>query len=377
MKTKTLPRLVCLVLCLSLVLTACSPADLLPNLFGPGPGSAPTSGAGEETAGRKTIPYDEMVYERPDIEGMKAEVEALTQRIKDADSLAQIMEIDDECDALYKNFYSMRTLAMLKKYHDSKDSYFEEEYRLLDTASVEMSILGNDYNRAIVEGPFAEDYRAEIGDYQYQSIVDGLLLNSREVEDYKKERRQLNTDYNKLLTELTVTYEGTQYSYDDIVAEEDWMLRIELIYAYYGDNAPKFAEMYIRMIELDKLTAAALGFDSPADMYYLSYARDYTPENALQLCNESKRLFGPLMEETSYLYFEAGQVNQRAAENQMESALKKVDPELAEAWAFLQEYGLYDIDPLPGKHSGIAFTTEIYNWDAPFVYAYWNDNFHS
>ena len=367
MRTKKTAGFLALVLCVVFIFTACG--TKLPGTDGGTSGST-----GNST--RDTIPYSEMAYERPDVAGMKTRMAEVTADVQNAGSIDDILTVEKEVDALYSNFYTMRTLAMLKKYHDVNDTYFEEEYRTLDEASVELSNLVNDYNRAIVEGTHADAYRDKVGAYVYQSIVDGLRLNSSAVEAYKKERNQLNTDYNKMLTTATVTYDGVEYTMADINAlggMDYYMLLSE----YYSQNAPAFGELYVKMIELDKQTASTLGFDSPAEMYYLGYTRDYSPADALQLCTESKRLFVPLLEDVYGTSYNAGQVQMQAAMNQMPAALAEVDAELAEAWSFMTEYGLYDLAPSAGKQDGVGFTTELYGWDAPFIFFYWTDDFAS
>lgn len=330
-----------------------------------------------EAGGRRTIPYSEMEYKRPDAEAIKTRLGELTEGIQNAASYEELKALDEESEAMSEDYATMRSQANLKKYHDVNDSYWEEEYRYLEDQSVEISNLINDLNRAIIEGPYADDYRQAVGDYVYQSMVDSLRLNSVEVADYKKERAQLNADYNKEISTLTVSYEGEEYTMADLNEMEDPYQQIGLMLLFYEENADHFTEMYARMVELDKQTAATLGFASAADMYYLSFTRDYTPADTLALCEKIKEIFVPLVPQVMGYYEDSGTTKLDKTFKAVPGMVANVSDELAEAWDHMITYKLYDYEPLPGKQSGVAFTTQLYLWDAPFCYGYYTDDMYS
>ncbi|MDL2219679.1 hypothetical protein LJC04_05040 [Ruminococcaceae bacterium OttesenSCG-928-O06] len=362
MKKRRITAITACLLCLMLLFTACTQ-----------PGTTP---GGEDTT-RRTIPYAEMEYARPDFEAISARMLQLTEEMQNAASFAVVQQLDEEATELAEQFDTMHTLATLKKYHDVTDEYYDEEYRQLEDWSVEYSLLINDFNRAILDGAYAEDYRNFVGDYVYRSIEHSLLLNSPTVQDYKKERNQLNADYNQLLSTLTVTYQGVEYTMDDIYEVDSYALYAQLVADYYNKNAPTFTTMYARMVELDKLIAHELGFGSPAEMYYLSYDRDYTVEEALQLCNNVKTYFTPMVGSLSGYWYETGTVDGGEAFAKMPGALANVSEELVDAWDFMLANGLYDTDTLRNKQGGIAFTTSLAAYDAPFLFMNWTDDFSS
>lgn len=382
MKKFTKLRVLALALCLALMLSACAkaPFDFDFDLPFDLPFFGTTEGGGqaeEEKRERRTIPYSQMEYQRPDMEAIQAEIGQLTEDLKKVNSFDALMELDDRLGEIGEEFNTMHTLASLKKYHDSSDTFYEEEYRYLEDQSVELTTLYNNFNRLIVEGPYADDYKAEVGNYVYQSILDSLLLDSEAVQEYKKERARLNADYNKKLSTLSVEYEGQSYTIDDLYTVDSMALYMQLTELLFNANAAEFTEMYARMVELDKQTAHTLGFESAADMYYLSYSRDYTKEDALALCQNVKDNIVPLMDTLNAYYFDPGPMEMATTLEKMPAALETVSPELGQAFEFMQQYGLNDLEALPEKQSGIAFTTSISAYDAPFVFMSWDEGMES
>lgn len=324
----------------------------------------------------RTIPYAEMVYTRPDVEGIKERLREMTAQVADAASFDEVMGWDWEANSLLEEFYTMHNLAEVNKYLDTTDSYFDEEYRFCSDSSVDIGNVASDFNEAIVEGAYAGDYRAEVGDYVFESIKSDLMLSSDEVQEYQKERNSLNADYNQRLTSLTVSYDGREYTKAEIDAtvSESIDLYYNLLTAYYKENATWFAETYARMIELDKLTAEKLGFDSAAAMYYQKYSRDYTPAQSQQFFDLSKSIFTPIVP----MVMDSGgygvSLDYATTFERIPAMMGAIDPELAEVWNGMIEYGLYDYEAAPNKTDGIGFTTRLYSYDASYCYGYWEGN---
>lgn len=381
MKKKNLLKSLAVTLCGSILLSSCS---LLPGSKESYFSSADnaTSAIETEDTARRTIPYSDMEYVRPDGEGIKAQYADFTEKIKNAQSFEELVELDDQSNDISSNFSTMRTLAMLKNYHDSEDTYYEEEYRYCSDLGVELSNSVNDLNRAIIEGPYADQYREKYGDYVYEDMKNSLLLNSAEVEPLKQQRNQINIDYNNALSTLSaIDNDGNEYTMDDLPTsvntEAEYYSYLEYLNRLYSDNAETFANYYIDMIKLDKEIAQKLGFESVADMYYLSYSRDYTPADALAYCEDAKEIFVPLAEKVDQVSTSSVSISLEKTMKKMPTALAKVDPYFEEVWQEMIKYGVYDMEALPSKQSGIGFTTQLYEYDTPFIYTYWEDNFNS
>lgn len=326
---------------------------------------------------RRTVPFSQMVYTRPDTPAMVASLEEIAVKMQNAESFDKLKELEAEAEAISEEFYTMSRLASLKRYLDTKDTALEEEARYCEEQEAVFSNASNEVIRAIVYSKFAEDYRKEVGDYYFQDMQNVLMLNSKEVEPMKQERAQLNLDYNQKLGDIVLVEDGVEYTVDDILQGDSYERMLQMYIELYRQNAQEFTDIYTRMIELDRETAALLGFNSVAEMYYLSYARDYTPQQALEYCDDSKELFAPLYNYLRGYRWDVGAADFNTDVKAMPDALKNVNGELVDAWKFMIDNELFDYEARPEKQSGIAFQTNLYSYDAPFCYGYWEDDFRS
>lgn len=363
MKKRRVLAILSVVICTAMLLSGCSVVE---KLLG-----------GNKAEERRTIPYSDMEYTRPDVEAIQTRLGELTVLLGDAKNFDEVLKYDDETGQLLEEFSTMSTLAMLKNYHDSNDTFYKEEYTYCEEQGVVLWNSLNEFNTVLVEGEYADQYRQEVGEYTYQSILNDLKLNTPAVEQLKQERERLNIEYNNSLSNLVLEWEGTTYTLEDIYAMNSYEDMLFYMNLYYEENAPQFTEYYIQLINLDKEIAQTLGFESVADMYYLSYNRDYTPADAQVYWEESKELFVPVAEVLGMLYVETGPITMETTFENMPRALSEISPELKEAWEYMQENELCDYEPLPNKQSGIAFTTSLPMYDAPFIYGYWEDGINS
>ncbi len=373
MKQKRLLGGLALLVSSVLLFTACiNPFDIVVPLVSRFMGG---SGSGM----RRVIPFSDMKYSRPDVPTMKTDLQEMIDNMYSAESYMQMVQYANDANGIFEEFVTMSTLADLHWCLDVNDAYYEEETRYCNEAGVELATLGTELNRALVEGPFAQEYRDQVGEYYYQSMVNSLMLSSPEVEQYKKDREALNTDYHSLLSNMgPVEYDGEEYAMEDIMAVQDGAQRQALYMAIYAENADEFTQIFNKMVQLDKKTADTLGFSSPAEMYYLTYSRDYTPEDAMELCENSKRIFAPMVESMQQVEIPSIGAGMNQTFSKMPSALNQIDPELAQVWESMVQYGLCDYEARSGKQSErTAFTTYIYAYDAPYCYGYWDGDFRS
>lgn len=370
MKKKHSARIAAILLCVTFLFSSCSlPIDL------------PFWPFNEEQTldigARRTIPFSEMEYERPDADSIIAQVEDLHLQLESVDNFDALLALDEKVGETTEYFYTMSTLAMIHTYLDSYDDFFEEESRYCEERGAELDNVVTKFNKTILEGPFKDDYKEYVGEHVFTAIENSFLLNDDSVVELRQQRSALNADYNKLLSTMAIEYEGTSYTMNDITQLEDFQLRRHLLLTLWEEKNPEFADIYLQQIALDKEIASTLGFDSAADMYYMSYNRDYTPQDTLAYFDTIKETFvplGPLLANNQVPYIEANYDKTLAA---MPKALAQIDPQLEEAWRFMTKYELNDYAAAPEKQMGIAFTTELYAYDAPFCYGYWNDDFNS
>lgn len=366
------------ILCVVLLFTACSSKiELLREYFGTFNESAPNTT--QQTGERRTIPYSDIEYMRPDAEAITTRLYQLRNLASIAQSFDEIIEYSIEAGTLTEEFYTMMYVAYLKSYQYTDNSYWEDEYRFCSNAQLEISAWAAEFNTTIIEGRFAEDYRLLVGDYIFASMQSDLLLVSDEIGEYEQELTELNIDYYRYLSTLTITFNGAKMTLLDI--EELYYSNYDeylLAFQQYGEeHADTYAECYSRMIELEKLSAQALGAESAAEVYHLIYSRDYTPADVEALFDNVKEIFVPLMDTIYAETVPSTPLSMAMAFNSMPDALANVDPELAQAWDHMITYEMVDFEARPNKINTTAFCIDLPAYDTPFIYGYWTNDFYS
>lgn len=386
MKKTALLRAVALCLGLVLVLSGCSLTDTMalwtfgPEGTGPvGDGNVQDYTHRQVTGGRRTIAYDDIEYARPDADGLIASIEQRTEEVALAGNFDELLDYDYEVGTDVMEFVTMRNVAMLRSMQNKNDSFYEEEQRYCEEASSRVINSYMLFTRAIVDGPFAEDYRELAGEYSYQTMVDSLLLYNEDVVELQQQRSNLALDYTRELDAMTMTVDGQAYTLDEILdisgSYEEYLHNYN---EFYKQNAERFTELYVQMMNLDKEMAAALGFGSAPEMYYVSYNRDYTLDDAKQYFGYAKEIFAPIYNQV--LSEGTGTVKADIDDTfaLMPQALAPVSSKLGAAWQHMLEYGMHDVAATDEKlNNGGAFSAALPVYDTSFIYGYWDDTFYS
>lgn len=156
----------------------------------------------------------------------------------------------------------------------------------------------------------------------------------------------------------------------------------ELVNEYYSaSTAPEpdleaCADIFIELIEVRRQIAAAAGYDSYADYAYAEvYFRNYTPEDVQSIWAAVKENYVPSVAEVSTVFMDNYaalvesdlQVTSQDLLNAIGTVARGLSPEAAEAYDYLVEHGLCDIDLLSTK-AGASFTTLLRWYNEPYIF---------
>lgn len=161
----------------------------------------------------------------------------------------------------------------------------------------------------------------------------------------------------------------------------------------YADEA---AEILIDLVAAYNKLAAAEGYDNYMEYAYENdYGRSYSPEDAERLCGYVKQYLAPLSDDVDAAISRASGAGRAAAanglasplsanytdyvalsENVLRSYFEEIGDYMTEAYDYLNECNLYYQATAANNPNGLtgAFTTFLYNNDAPYIYQYCSDN---
>ncbi|MBR6377241.1 MAG: M3 family oligoendopeptidase, partial [Oscillospiraceae bacterium] len=348
--------------------------------------------------------FSEMKYTRPDPKAVIAEMQAFTQRLKDAKSYAEARGVFLEEEEWNKHPETMGTLAYVRHSIDTRDQFYDKEIEFWDEIGPELEEYQQQWLAALVDSPFRKDFEAEYGDLLFVNAeIDRKTFSPEIISELQKEN-ELTTEYGKLIASAQIPFEGGVYTLsqmspfktcaDDAKRLAAWKADGQ----WYKDNQPRLDSLYDELVHLRDAMGRKLGFDGYTQLGYYRMERNcYGKEDvekfraAVQkylvpvadsvMRAQAKRLGKsyPLSFADAALDFRSG--NPRPAGtpedilNQGQKFYDALSPETSEFFRAMRENELMDVLSTEGKEGG-GYQTELPLYQVPFIFANFNGTQH-
>ncbi len=384
---KRLTKLVALTLVL-VMLTGCG----LPGFGSGGGGENDLSGTLDNTLSQITdrasmkhnpdgVMFSDMRYARPDTEALAADVAAVEDALEGGAALKRVEELLDRCMDDYDDFSTMYSLANIYNCKDLRDEYYAAEYEWISTESANVSRLfdemyyacaGSELGQALEEDyfwdGFCEEY-ADPNDSYYNDVTVALMQRESE----------LISRYREIVAEPTIMYEGRERSFHELADElgsaddlASYYKYLAVLLSYYRKYNRPLAEVYIELMRVRTEMAEEMGFSSCEEMEYVfCFGRDYTPEDGAVFVGGVKADLVPIYlwsKDTGLSYgVDYSPLSSDELYADMKAVTDSIGRECSDAFAFMSQYGLYDIEPSIHK-ADTSFQTYLSNYDAPFIF---------
>ena len=321
--------------------------------------------------------FSEIVYQRPDLEAVTADYEALIADLEgDRLTVKEAVSRLEECYGAYNDFYTMQNVAELRYYHDITDSYYADETDWFLDSEPEMDRL---FEALCTASANCADAEALDKEFWGGWVVDAYQgrENARVDPEYTalaRKENQILAEYRRALSDPTVLWRGEERSYwelqeDPSVTEEEWD---EIRTLYYDKYEPVLGEIYLRLVAARQELAAWLGYDSYEEYAYdCLYARDYTPEQAMKLAEEIRTELAPLYEELSlnrrWQELRYTEVDEKDILGALKTAAEDMGGTIRSAFRDMERYELCDVD-ISEKKGSLSYQCYLYSYDNPFIF---------
>ena len=324
--------------------------------------------------GTGMIHFDSMEYSRPDLETLRADIDAVEEALLDGASYAALSSLLDVCFADYYRFYTMYNLADIRSCQDLTDEYYAAEYSWCDENYYVVQQLFDELYYACAAAPQAQELEERYfweGFTEQYSDADSSYYNDEAVE-LMQEESSLIAEYRALMANPTIDRDGAEESYFDIIHELEGEEFNSALVQYYEKYNPDFADIFIRLVDVRNRLARTLGFESYEQMqYYFYFERDYTPEQAAAYVADIKEYMVPfyleVMAEQPYEQLWYNHVSEMQLYNILASVAGQIGGQVEEAFDFMGQYGLYDIS-VSTKKVSMSFQTYLSDYEAPFLF---------
>ncbi len=322
----------------------------------------------------ENIPFSEITYERPDLDGINKKIDQAVDWAKKGGKQKETLELYDEILADLRNYDKMSTVASIHNDLDLSDSYYEDENAFLEENYTKLDNRMNEVTGAILDSDYSAEAKKEWGGGFVERYEENSKLNSPAIETLSKQEQDLVNEYKKLsVTEYTTEYNGKTVTLNDLDYSSEDIYKP--YYEIYEKRNKELGEIYRELCGVRVKIAETLGFSSYADYAYALLKRDFTKEEAAEFSKQVKETLVPLYSTLNAVY---AQVSADASAKNgvtledgipiLKEALKKGYPQgMSDALSYMMKNEMYDFGDSSNKMKA-AFTTAINTLGAPYLF---------
>jgi len=319
-----------------------------------------------------------MTYQRPDIEGMQAQMDTLKSDVENGKPVQMLITDYRALQKQYSHADSMLSLAYLLYATDVTQSYYRDEYAYLQSALSELDADMQSVSYALFESSSEAEAMAKesFGEDYVDSILQSDSIGDASVQELSDQEEQLILQYDNLSSTFTLLDNGKRWTLGEI--ENDLSLSNDEYYrlydAYCAELNLQAGAIFLQLVQIRSQIATKLGFANYSDYCYDSYGRDYTPSDARKLHDAVKQYIAPV-----YIYVNDRNDSYDLADatfaeqdflSQLSVAAADFSPLLNEPVQYMLRNNLYDFSYGKNKMDS-NFTTYLSDYNAPFIFSTW------
>lgn len=326
------------------------------------------------------LAFSEIEYVRPDTTRFYELLTQIQALCGDGDNAARVEALFDELTGQYVHFYTMYCLADIQVSRNGADRDAAEEQAVCNTT---LMVAGDNLYiliQAVLNSPCGQFLREALSAREEEELL-GYQAVSEELLALFQQEQALISEYQAAsLTDFSALYQGRDWT--QLQAEEAYRAKT-LNYGAYAAitagiearRAQALGEIYLRMVAVRRELAALSGYDSYADYAYeADYKRDYSPEEIGGFQAAVKENIAPLRQQLYALIYDerapllAADYTPAELLEMVGPVLPRLSDELAEAWQYMLDHQMYDLEDSPAKLAG-AFTIMLPQYGAPYMMA--------
>lgn len=322
------------------------------------------------------VDFSALEYVHYDREEVESTINRIGDRSSDENNAEELNDLIIDGMTIVLDLEEAVYLSAISYYKNNKDQYWKEEYLYNNSLANDMYYLFLDNLKTVAASPCRSvlyEYLTEDG---IKNLERAYTPQNGELE-YIEKHNELHTEYLDNINP-TVEYNGEEYDLVRVNKEfEDGTLpyfdALRLYYEVKDKLEIGVAEIYLKMIENNNELARLYGFDNYLDYVYAKkYNRDYTPEEALELCNAVRDKLSGITElfdiyDSPWLDgIEEGLKEQDYLEI-LGDCVEKMAPEFKESYDFMMRTNSFCLIPeneTDGNYFG--FTSELRKYALPF-----------
>ena len=346
--------------------------------------------------------YNELHYERIDLNKSKRKLATMIKGFKNSDSAADQIDMIQKIDNFSRDYMTFQSMASLNFSKNINSAKAKEEKDFYDSISPDMREAYDIYDKALHESKFKREIIREYGETFLKKIEVSLKTFNPKIKEMLKDEIKLKNDYTKLTAGAKINFEGKNYNLAGLGPFHYDMDRskrkksYEARFKWFNNNKNELDTLYDRLVKLRHKIAITLGYDNFIELGYYRMGRsDYGPKEVSnfrkqivdhvvpivnKLAKQKKSILG-----LDHLYFydginfSDGDPKPKGTPKQLVRAAqdmyRELSPETGKFFDIMVNEDLMDLVNRDGKRPG-GFCTSFPKYSRPYIFSNFNGTDH-
>lgn len=341
----------------------------------------------------------QMPYEHIPLEELRAEMRAIIDGVKNANSTEDTLALRQRYLKLWVRYGTAVNLCYIRYSCNTADEYYTKEWEYLDEIGPEVGNLSTEYGNALLASPFRAELEQALSPVYFRYLeVASKAMSPVIVEDMIEENK-LVSEYSKLMAGLEFQFRGETYSRAALAGffkDDDRETRREA-YQVFGEemnrHTAELDDIYDRMVKVRDRMAKKMGYRNFVELGYYRMNRVCYGQKEVEIFR--KNILESITPAVSrlrlenakdlgidtYRFYDDGVVipggdpkpvgNKEDIFRAAREMYHEMSPEAGDFIDLMLENDAFDVDARKNKWGG-GYCTEIPAYEQPFILANFN-----
>ena len=343
--------------------------------------------------------FSEMIYQRPDIEQLKAVYADILASIENAQTAEEQFAAVDRFNEVSGHISTAENLAMIRHSIDTKDEFYDRENDFVDESMPLLEEPEKKIYQALLGSKFRDALEKKYGRLLFTDLEIAARSFKPELVELRQKENKLSSDYQKLYASAIVEFDGKKLTLPKLGPYQQSTDRAVRKAAYvtfanwFDSHREELDELYDALVKNRDEQGRVMGYDNFIPLGYDRMGRNcYGPKEVAAFREQIAHDVVPLVAKVkkaqekrlgvdklmfwddALLFPDGNPVPQGTADDILAAGLsmyRQLSPETAEFIGMMYDGGLLDVLSKEGKAPG-GYCTEIYDYRSPFIFSNFN-----
>jgi oligoendopeptidase, M3 family len=347
--------------------------------------------------------FKDFPYERPNLDEVKAQVDAILDNIGTGKSLDEEIAAIEEYWVIFDHVDTMDTLVSIRNSINTVDEFYEAEKLFFNQEMPKLQAYSKRFDEKLLSSPNRAGLEAKFGSLMFEQAELGLKVFDESIIPELQQENALDTEYDKLLASAKIEFQGGVYNLSQMspfAQSKDRDVRkaaAAAVSGFFASHEATLDRIYDDLVKLRTTIATKLGYENFIQLGYdrmgrtdygakeVKTYRDQILQDIVPLVSEltarkAKRLG---IEEPFHYDLALSFLNGNATPkgdvawqvDKAKTMYQEMSPETNEWFSMMLDKELMDLDSKQGKEGG-GYCTSLSDYKVPFIFANFNGTSH-